>query len=74
MVSRRQWMTAFKTTLSDLGEDYFDSLYRKVTDREEIILQVLCKSEKEMEVNNIQNIILKTDGSSSDISGLIYQI
>ncbi len=59
VVSKRQWGTVFKTTLSELGEDYFDSLFRRASDREEAILQVLCKTKKEMSIQEIQNSISK---------------
>ncbi|MEA1926877.1 MAG: hypothetical protein U9N73_01620 [Candidatus Auribacterota bacterium] len=76
VVSMRQWDIALRTTLYDLGQDYFDSLLRKASDREETILQLMCNIEEEMSIKDIQNSILKIDKSYpvKDVRLYIYRL
>jgi len=76
IVSKRQWQTVFNKTLSDLGEDYFDSLFRRASEREEAILQVLCKTKKEMSIQEIQNSISKINKlyPAKDVRLYIYRL
>ena len=76
VVSKRQWQTVFNKTLSDLGEDYFDSLFRRASEREETILQVLSKAKKEMSIQEIQNSISKINKlyPAKDVRLYIYRL
>ncbi|MDO9513595.1 MAG: ATP-binding protein [Elusimicrobiota bacterium] len=76
VVSKRQWPTVFNKTLYDLGEDYFDSLFRRASEREETILQVLSKDKKEMSIPEIQNSISKTNKlyPAKDVRLYIYRL
>lgn len=76
VVSKRQWEIALRTTLSDLGQDYFDSLFRKASDREETILQLMCNAGKEISIKDIQNSILKIDKSYpvKDVRLYLYRL
>ena len=76
LVSKRQWRTVFNTTLSDLGDDYFGSLLRRASNREETILTVLCKAKKEMSIQEIQNSISKIDKQypAKDVRLYIYRL
>lgn len=75
-VSKRQWEIAFKITLLELGQDYFDSLYRKASDREETVLQLMCNKDEEMSIKDIQNSICKIDKSYpvKDVRLYIYRL
>jgi len=76
VVSKRQWVTALRTTLSELGQDYFDSLFRKASDREKTILQLMCDAGKEISIKEIQNSILKIDKSYpvKDVRLYLYRL
>ncbi|MFH1879037.1 MAG: ATP-binding protein [Candidatus Omnitrophota bacterium] len=75
-VSKLQWDIAFKTTLSDLGDDYFEALYRKATDREEPILNVLCKTKRAMDIKSIQKEMPKEDKNYpiKDVRFYVYRL
>jgi len=76
LVSKRQWETVFQITLSDLGEDYFDALFRKASDRETTILKVFCQTSKDMCIKDIQRTITKIDKSFpvKDVRLYIYRL
>jgi len=76
LVSKRQWEIAFKSTLSDLGQDYFDSLLRRASDREETILQLMCNSSEETSIKDIQDSISRIDKSFpvKDVRLYVYRL
>lgn len=76
LVSNEQWNTAFKTTLLDLGHDYFDSLYRKASDREEALLGLMCNGNSEMTIKDMQESICEIDKSYpvKDVRLYIYRL
>lgn len=76
VVSKKQWDLAFQTTLSELGKEYFDSLSRKITDREEPVLTSFCISKREMNIKEIKNLVLKLDKSYpiNDVRFYIYRL
>ena len=75
-VSNQQWTAAFNSTIAELGRDYFASLYRKATDREETILQVLAGQDDEIDTKTIQLELLKTDKKypAKDTRFYIYRL
>jgi len=76
LVSKRQWKPVFKSTLADLGEDYFDSLFRKASNREEKILLALCKHKKDMTLQEIQKVIIEIDDTypAKDVRLYVYRL
>ncbi len=52
-----QWEKALLDTLRDLGRDYFDSLYNKITDREKPILEIMSKQDAALDIKEIKDLI-----------------
>lgn len=76
LVSKRQWDMVFKATLEDLGEDYFGSLYRKVSQREKTVLQVFCMVKKELDIKTAESEIKQVDKKYpvQDVRFYIYRL
>lgn len=76
LVSNRQWDMVFKATLEDLGEDYFDSLYRKVSQREKTVLKVFLMASKELDIKTAENNMKKIDKTYpiQDVRFYIYRL
>lgn len=60
-ITKKQWVPAFRKTVIELGADYFDSLYRKASEREILLLQVFCKSATVLTEKDVQIEIPKID-------------
>lgn len=56
-VDTPMWNKALENTLKDLGRDYFDMLYRQVTDREMPLLEILAKENKPLDIKQLKDFI-----------------
>ncbi|MBN1794385.1 MAG: ATP-binding protein [Candidatus Omnitrophica bacterium] len=56
-VTIKEWPHAFTAALRELGRDYFDSMLRKSSDRERIVLEVLAELDKEATIKEIQQAL-----------------
>ncbi len=52
-----QWERALSDTLRDLGRDYFESLYRQITERERPILEVMAKENSPLDIKEIKDLL-----------------
>lgn len=50
-----RWEKALDNTLKDLGKDYFDMLYRQITDRETPILDILSKENNPLDIKELKD-------------------
>ncbi|MFH1857071.1 MAG: ATP-binding protein [Candidatus Omnitrophota bacterium] len=57
-VTSREWESAFATTLRELGRDYFDSLYRRASDREGDILEILAEKNIPLKIADLRAIMI----------------
>lgn len=55
--TQAQWERALSDTLRDLGKDYFESLYRQITDRERPILEVMAKENSPLDIKEIKDLL-----------------
>ncbi|MBM3254590.1 MAG: ATP-binding protein [Candidatus Omnitrophica bacterium] len=55
--AKTQWERALSDTLRDLGKDYFESLYRQITEREKPILEVMAKENSPLDIKEIKDLI-----------------
>lgn len=53
------WEKALDITLKDLGKDYFDMLYRQITDRELPVLEILCHNNNPLDIKEIKDAMWK---------------
>lgn len=58
VVSSRQWESVFAGTLRELGRDYFDSLYKRASDRESDILEILAEKNKPLCIGDLRSIMI----------------
>jgi len=54
-VDQSVWESALDKTLRDLGREYFDVLYRQITDRERPALEALAEKDKPLSIKEIQD-------------------
>lgn len=57
-VGLTEWVPAFKNTLRELGEDYFESLYERASDREKEVLLVLAEARGALAQGEIRRIMI----------------
>ncbi|MFH0838597.1 MAG: P-loop NTPase fold protein [Candidatus Omnitrophota bacterium] len=53
----QQWAKALSDTLRDLGRDYFESLYRQITERERPLLEILSQQNTPLDIKEIKDLI-----------------
>ncbi|MFH1406538.1 MAG: ATP-binding protein [Candidatus Omnitrophota bacterium] len=56
-VDTKLWQGALENTLRDLGREYFEVLYRQITDREAVPLQILARSQGPLELKAIEDAL-----------------
>lgn len=52
------WDSAFKNTLRELGKDYFESLFRRASERERVVLEILADAKTAMSIADIRSIMI----------------
>lgn len=57
-VALKQWEGAFANTLRELGRDYFDSLFRRASDREMDILEILAEKNELLKISDLRTIMI----------------
>lgn len=57
-VSLKQWESAFVNTLRELGRDYFDSLYKRASEREINILEILAEKDTPLKIAEFRSIMI----------------
>ncbi len=57
-VTMSEWLPAFKTTLRELGKDYFQSLFERASDREKEVLLVLAEAKAALPQSEIRRIMI----------------
>ena len=77
-VGLSQWEGAFKRTLRELGEDYFDAIVRKASDRENEILELLAEKKKPMSIQELRSSMIfekrKRDFPMDNIKNFLYRL
>lgn len=57
-VALKQWEGAFTAALRELGRDYFDSLFRRASDRERDILEILAEKNEPLKISDLRTIMI----------------
>jgi hypothetical protein len=57
-VEDRVFKKAFRNALDELGKDYFETLYRRSSEREKEILIILAEKEKPLKIADIRSIMI----------------
>jgi hypothetical protein len=57
-VSMKVWEGAFVNTLRELGRDYFDSLYKRASERERDVLEILAEKNTPLKITDIRSIMI----------------
>ena len=52
------WDGAFRNALRELGKDYFESLHRRASERERVILEILADAKTAMNIADIRSIMI----------------
>ncbi len=57
-VTTSLWDGAFRNALRELGKDYFESLYRRASERERVILEILADAKIPMSIADIRSLMI----------------
>ena len=72
------WEGAFERTLRELGQDYFDALLRKASDRENEILRVLAEKKIPMSIADLRQTMIfekrKRNFPVDNIKNFLYRL
>lgn len=78
-VGKEQWQTSIDITLRDLGRDFFDVLYRQITQREYPVLWALAKNGALLEIKDIRDVLVSNKKNFPnypirDVGSYIYRL
>lgn len=77
-VALGSWAGAFERTLRELGEDYFDALLRRASDRENEILRVLAEKKMPMSIADLRHTMIfekrKRNFPVDNIKNFLYRL
>lgn len=77
-VGLSSWEGAFERTLRELGQDYFDALLRRASDRENEILKVLAEKKVPMSIAELRHAMIfekrKRNFPVDDIKNYLYRL
>ncbi|MBI4436368.1 MAG: ATP-binding protein [Candidatus Omnitrophica bacterium] len=77
-VTLSAWEGAFNRTLRELGEDYFEAMLRRASDREKEILEVLAEKRKPMSIADLRHAMIfekrKRNFPVDNIKNFLYRL
>ncbi len=77
-VGLSSWEGAFERTVRELGQDYFDALLRRASDRENEILKVLAEKKVPMSIAELRHAMIfekrKRDFPVDNIKNFLYRL
>ena len=78
IVQERVFQKAFNNALDELGKDYFESLYRRASNREKEILGILAEEAKPLSISDIRSIMITKKRTRnfpiSNIKNFLYRL
>lgn len=77
-VTLASWEGAFERTLRELGQDYFQALLRRASDRENEILKVLAEKKTPMSIADLRHVMIfekrKRNFPVDNIKNFLYRL
>jgi hypothetical protein len=77
-VKNKVFEKAFNNALEELGKDYFESLFRRASDREKEVLLILAEKDKPLSISDIRSIMITEKRSRnfpvSNIKNFLYRL
>jgi len=58
VVSGVSWESALTNTLNELGKNYFDSLFCRASDRERVLLKILCEEDRSISLKEFRTLMI----------------